>query len=75
MDSSTYLPDQKSPMVQLKTGAANANNQPVNYGPELWNVMKKVASDVGGAEYLVGMKQGSLKSTILTLRGFRPLFT
>ncbi|KAF9464382.1 glycoside hydrolase family 79 protein [Collybia nuda] len=55
MDSSTYIPDQKSPMVQIKTGATNANNQPVNYGPELWNVMKKVASDVGGAEYLIGL--------------------
>lgn len=51
-------------MVQLKTGAANANNQPVNYGPELWDVMKKVASDVGGAEYLVGMKQARINQLL-----------
>jgi hypothetical protein len=41
-------------MVQLKDGAANANNQPVNYGPVLWDVMKTVATNVGGAQYLVG---------------------
>lgn len=46
-DSSHYLPSQKSPMIALTDPNANANNQPVNYGPELWNVMQKVASDVG----------------------------
>lgn len=60
MDSSTYFPGQTTPMVQLKTGAANANNQPVNYGPELWKVMKQVASNVGGAKYLVGMKNNPI---------------
>lgn len=55
MDSSTYIPSQTSPMVQLSNVAANANNQLANYGPLLWDVMKKVADDLGGAEYLVGM--------------------
>ncbi|RDB22546.1 Beta-glucuronidase [Hypsizygus marmoreus] len=55
MDSSTYVPTQTSPMVQLSNTAPNANNQPVDYGPMLWDVLKKVADDVGGAEYLVGL--------------------
>ncbi|KAF9006573.1 hypothetical protein BDQ17DRAFT_1223908, partial [Cyathus striatus] len=55
MDSSWYVPDQGSPMVSLIGGPANANNQPVTYGPMLWAVMDKVASDLGGANYLVGL--------------------
>ncbi|KDR83954.1 hypothetical protein GALMADRAFT_54326 [Galerina marginata CBS 339.88] len=54
MDSSTYVPSQTSPMVQLMDQAANANDQPVNYGPVLWDVLDKVASDIGGAAYLIG---------------------
>lgn len=42
MDSSTYVPSQTSPMVQLTNPKANANNQPVNYGPVLWDVLKQV---------------------------------
>ncbi|KAF8165534.1 glycoside hydrolase family 79 protein [Crassisporium funariophilum] len=55
MDSSVYVPDQGSPMTQLIAGSANANNQPVNYGPFLWDVLDKVASDIGGAAYLIGL--------------------
>ncbi|KAF8076570.1 glycoside hydrolase family 79 protein [Lyophyllum atratum] len=55
MDSSVYVPEQTSPMVEMKQNAANANNQPATYGPMLWDVMKKVADDVGGAEYLIGL--------------------
>ncbi|KAG6833918.1 hypothetical protein H0H87_007929 [Tephrocybe sp. NHM501043] len=54
MDSSVYVPELTTPMLQFTQSAANANNQPVNYGPMLWEVMKKVADDVGGAEYLIG---------------------
>jgi len=55
MDSSVYVPGQSSPMVQMLQTAANANDQAVNYGPMLWDVLKKVADGVGGAEYLIGL--------------------
>ncbi|GLB33972.1 putative glycosyl hydrolase family 79 C-terminal beta domain containing protein [Lyophyllum shimeji] len=55
MDSSVYVPGQASPMVQMIQTAANANDQAVDYGPVLWDVMKKVADGVGGAEYLIGL--------------------
>ncbi|KAG6903474.1 hypothetical protein C0995_005497 [Termitomyces sp. Mi166 len=55
MDSSVYMPELATPMLQNTSTAANANNQPVNYGPMLWKVMKKVADDIGGAEYLIGV--------------------
>ncbi|KAG6883702.1 hypothetical protein C0993_004522 [Termitomyces sp. T159_Od127] len=42
-------------MLQHISSAASADNQPVNYGPMLWEVMKKVADDVGGADYLIGL--------------------
>ncbi|KAG5648913.1 hypothetical protein DXG03_000262 [Asterophora parasitica] len=53
MDSSAYVPNQTH-LLELVPDASNANNQPVTYGPKLWEVMKRVADDVGGAEYLVG---------------------
>ncbi|TFK43725.1 glycoside hydrolase family 79 protein [Crucibulum laeve] len=55
MDSSTYVPTQGSPMLQLQSGPANSNNQPVNYGPVLWDVMNKVSNDLNGTKYLVGL--------------------
>lgn len=55
MDSSIYAPSQTSPMVQLIDIAANANDQPVNYSPILWDVMDKVSSDIGGASYMLGL--------------------
>lgn len=54
MDSSTYVPSQTSPMIQLTNSQANVNDQPVNYGPVLWDVVKLVAQNVGGAQYLIG---------------------
>ncbi|KAF8969446.1 glycoside hydrolase family 79 protein [Flammula alnicola] len=53
MDSSTYVPSQTSPMVQLLNASANDNDQPVDFGPALWDVMDKVSSDIGGASYLI----------------------
>lgn len=41
-------------MIQMIPGAANANDQSVNYGPVLWDVLNKVSSDVGDASYLIG---------------------
>jgi len=55
MDSSIYVPSQTSPMVQLIGNAPNDNDQPVNYGPMLWDVMDKVSADIGGANYLIGL--------------------
>lgn len=55
MDSSTYISELATPMLQNASTAANADNQPVNYGPMLWKVMKKVVDDIGGGEYLIGM--------------------
>lgn len=53
-DDSTYVPSQTSAMEQFTSSAANANDQPVDYGPVLWDVLNKVASDIGGAAYLIG---------------------
>lgn len=55
MDSSKYIPDQKSPMLQLTDPNANPNNQPVNYGGTIWEVLNEVAHNIGGAQYLIGI--------------------
>ncbi|KAG6887852.1 hypothetical protein C0995_012217 [Termitomyces sp. Mi166 len=55
MDSSIYVPGLTTPMLQNISNPGSAHDQPVNYGPMLWKVMKKVADDVGGAEYLIGL--------------------
>ncbi|KAF5392638.1 hypothetical protein D9757_002134 [Collybiopsis confluens] len=44
-DTSTYVQSQTSPMLALTDPNANSNNQPVNYGPMLWEVMGKVADE------------------------------
>ena len=54
MDSSNYDPSITSPMIQIIPGAANTNDQSVNYGPVLWDVLNTVSSDVGDASYLIG---------------------
>lgn len=45
-------------MVQIigppQTGIA-ANNQPVNFGPELFKVLMKVRQNVRGVQYLLGV--------------------
>ncbi|KAG5730384.1 hypothetical protein E4T56_gene11605 [Termitomyces sp. T112] len=55
MDSSVYVPELMTPMIQNISTDADSDNQPVNYGPMLWNVMKKVGDNVGGADYLIGL--------------------
>ncbi|KAG5652420.1 hypothetical protein H0H81_005068 [Sphagnurus paluster] len=57
MDSSVYVPWQATPMLQLTPYASNFNNQPVNYGSLLWDVLKKVSDDLTGAEYLIGVEK------------------
>lgn len=54
LDSSTYDSSLASPMIQITSGPVNANDQPVTYGPVLWDVLDKVSSDIGGAYYLIG---------------------
>jgi hypothetical protein len=55
MDSSFYVPTQTSPMTQPISGSGSSNDQPVNFGPVLWDVLDQVGSAIGGAIYLIGM--------------------
>jgi hypothetical protein len=58
MDSSTYDLQQTSPMLQLTNedgGTTDAaDDQPVKYGPTVWDVLKGTSSKIGGASYLIG---------------------
>ncbi|KAG5337800.1 hypothetical protein C0989_008855 [Termitomyces sp. Mn162] len=71
MDSSVYVPELMTPMIQNISTDADSDNQPVNYGPMLWNVMKKVGDNVGGADYLIGMWRNSMYHEVETSQ--RPL--
>ena len=53
MDSSTYVANQQS-IIQFTDPNANSNDQPVNYGPQLFEVMKGISTKVGGVRYLIG---------------------
>ena len=53
MDSSTYVPSQEN-IIQFTDPNANSNDQPVNYGAQLFEVMKGISSQVGGVQYLIG---------------------
>lgn len=53
MDSSTYVPNQQS-IIQFTDPNANSNDQPVNYGSQLFDVMKGISTKVGGVQYLIG---------------------
>lgn len=54
MDSSTYVPGQSS-IIEFTNPDANVNDQPVNYGPQLFDVMNAVSDKVGGTEFLIGV--------------------
>ncbi|EJF62805.1 hypothetical protein BD309DRAFT_1015125 [Dichomitus squalens] len=66
MDSSTYVPSQPD-IVEFTDPNANSNDQPVNYGPQLFDVMKGVSSQVGGAQYLIGLSLRVPNSTNIPL--------
>ncbi|KAI0772045.1 glycoside hydrolase family 79 protein [Trametes elegans] len=66
MDSSTYVPNQQE-IIQFTDPNANSNDQPVNYGPQLWEVMKGVSSAVGGAQYLIGLSLRDPNNTNIPL--------
>ncbi|KAF9481806.1 glycoside hydrolase family 79 protein [Pholiota conissans] len=55
LDSSNYDTSITTPMMSKIPGASTPDDDPVNYGPVLWDVMSKVSSDIGGANYLVGL--------------------
>ncbi|KZT29338.1 glycoside hydrolase family 79 protein [Neolentinus lepideus HHB14362 ss-1] len=56
MDDSTYIPSQSSPLLNFTNPQANANDQPVTFGPPLFQLFSKVAGSVGGgAKYLIGL--------------------
>jgi len=55
MDTSKYVAKQGAPMVQRVDRPINRDNQPVNYGPVVWDVLSNVASRIGGAAYIIGM--------------------
>lgn len=58
MDSSTYIPDQQ-PMLVF-SGNSSLENQPVTFGPELFETLSAVSPLVGGAKFMLG---GQLKVT------------
>lgn len=60
MDNSVYVASQTTPMLQLIQGAAAPDDEPVDFGPVVWDVLGKVASSVGGATYLIGRFFSSL---------------
>ncbi|KAG7450715.1 glycoside hydrolase family 79 protein [Guyanagaster necrorhizus] len=62
-DSSTYLQNQTSPMLKLTDPDANSNNQPVDYGPMLWDVLQSVSGSVEGVEYLIGVSLSDPNNT------------
>ncbi|KAJ8523477.1 hypothetical protein ONZ45_g109 [Pleurotus djamor] len=76
MDVSTYDPSQQTPMIRLLNSSENPDRIPANFGPALWQVMNKVADDVGGAQYLVGLSIVDPNSTdipLLAVDGAREL--
>jgi hypothetical protein len=54
MDSSQFVPNQTD-ILTFTDPNANSNDQPVKYGPTVFDVINKVNADVGGIEYLVGI--------------------
>ncbi|KAI1786674.1 hypothetical protein LXA43DRAFT_975650 [Ganoderma leucocontextum] len=66
MDSSTYVPNQQS-IIQFTDPNANSNDQPVDYGSQLFEVMKGISSQVGGVQYLIGLSLRTPNDTDIPL--------
>ncbi|PPQ65943.1 hypothetical protein CVT26_010705 [Gymnopilus dilepis] len=62
-DDSTYVSSQTTVMEQFISNAADSDDQPVDYGPVLWDVLSKVSSDIGGAAYLIALSLRDPNST------------
>ena len=63
MDSSTFNESQTQFSVFTDPNA-NANDQPVNYGPLVFKVMDAVGKRLGGVEYLIGETGGYTRSRV-----------
>ena len=55
MDDSTFNSSQTE-MITFPSAAQNVNDQPVTYGPVLYDVLSELGNKVGGAQYLIGKK-------------------
>lgn len=55
MDDSIYNANQSN-MINFTTVAANINDQPVSFGPVLFDVLSSISNATGGVEYLIGMR-------------------
>ncbi|KAI9001371.1 glycoside hydrolase family 79 protein [Trametes punicea] len=66
MDSSTYVPTQQE-IIVFTDPNANFNDMPVDYGPQLFDVMKGISSAVGGAQFLIGLSLRTPNSTNIPL--------
>lgn len=53
MDDSTYNSSQLE-MIAFPSAAKNVNDQPVTYGPTLYDVLAELSTKIGGAQYLIG---------------------
>ena len=53
MDSSTFDENQTQFSV-FADPAANPNDQPVDFGPLVFKVMRALSQRLGGVEYLIG---------------------
>lgn len=53
MDSSTFVESQAQFSV-FASPAGSPSDQPVNFGPLVFKVMRAVSQRLGGVEYLIG---------------------
>ena len=68
MDDSIYKPDQAQMIVNL-SAAVNPHDQPVSYGPVLYDVLAEVGDRVGGVQYLLGTSSFSRRLFAITHEG------
>ncbi|KAH9927198.1 glycoside hydrolase superfamily [Epithele typhae] len=66
MDSSTYVPGQAD-LIHFTDPDANANDQPIDFGAQLFDTMNAMSDAVGGAEYLVGLSLRTPNNTNIPL--------
>lgn len=53
MDDSTFNSSQPE-VITFPSTAKNVNDQPVTYGPVLYDILSQLGNKVGGAQYLIG---------------------
>ncbi|KAJ7456464.1 glycoside hydrolase family 79 protein [Mycena latifolia] len=67
-DSSPYIDQASSPMVQLQPGQFNANDQPVDYNPTIWQVLAEVSKQAGGTAYVINIALNTNASQTADMR-------